>query len=170
MLEQRAQKSIACDIVEEIINKHKEEKSKYIKYYVSDGLKDIKEKYDYPVISGMGTFTILNIIKSSDFLFNKCLILSNSDNYILRKEMVKLGFKITQEKIVKEKNIYYNIILFEKGKCKYTEKEYYVGVNHSDLGMLKEKNKYLLDKYNKLLDTIPLSKQKKLLKKIEHLK
>ncbi len=169
LLEKRGQKSIACDIVPEIINKRKSENSKLINYYVSDGLKDIKEKYDYPILSGMGTFTILNIIKSSVVNYNKCIISSNSDNDILRKEMVKLGFKITKEQIIKEKGKYYNIILFEIGKCNYTEKEYYIGVNHVDLDMLKEKNTYLLNKYNNLLKNIPLSKQKELLKQIKYL-
>lgn len=170
LLEKRGQSSIASDINEQIIDKRKKEGSKLIKYYVSDGLKEIKEYFDYPILSGMGTFTILNILKSSDLNFSKCLMCSNSDNESLRKGMLSLGFIVKNEKVIKEKDKYYNIIMFEKGKYNYTKKELYIGINHLDKDMLKEKNDFLLDKYTKLLKTIPKSKQQELKRKIEYLK
>lgn len=169
-LEKRNQYSIASDINEGIIKNRKKEKSNLIKYYVSDGLKNIEEYYDYPIICGMGTTTILKILKESNLNFNKCLISSNSDNEELRIGMKNLGFVVKEEVIIKEKGKFYNIIMFKKGKYEYTKKELYIGINHIDQNILKEKNKYLLNKYTKLLKKIPKEKQKEILRKIEYLK
>lgn len=169
-LEKRNQYSIASDINEGIIKNRKKEKSNLIKYYVSDGLKNIEEYYDYPIICGMGTTTILKILKESNLNFNKCLISSNSDNEELRIGMKNLGFVVKEEVIIKEKGKFYNIIMFKKGEYEYTKKELYIGINHIDRNILKEKNKYLLNKYTKLLKKIPKEKQKEILRKIEYLK
>lgn len=169
-LEKRNQKSIACDIVKEIIEERKKENSKLIKYYVSDGLKDIDEEFSYPVISGMGTSSILKILKLSKLNFDKCLISSNNDNKTLREEMNKLGFRVQNEIVIKQKNKYYNIIMFEKGKYNYTKEELYLGINHLDKKLYNEKNKYLYKKYCKLINSVPKDKQDNLNEKLSCLK
>ncbi len=157
MLAKRGQSSIAVDIVPSIIEKNKKENnSRLISFYVSDGLKNVNEQlYNMPVLSGMGSYTILDIIKNSSRSFNKVLTASNSKYKILRSEMLKLGFVSVKEQIVKENKKYYNIILFEKGNKKYTKEELYFGRNHVDKKMLKEKNLYLLKKYNKIKNKLP---------------
>ena len=89
-----------------------------IKITVSDGLKNI----DIPlnntiVICGMGTNTILNIIKNSDLKkIDNLIIQSNNDLYLLRKTLVRLGFYIKQEINLEDKKKYYTIIKLKKGK------------------------------------------------------
>jgi len=169
LLAKRGQKSIASDIVEGIIEKRKKENNELIEYYVSDGLRDIHVKYDYPVICGMGTFTILNIIKESKKDFNKCLISSNNDNELLRREMNNLGFVVEKELVIKDKNKFYNIIMFKKGKYNYTDKELYLGINHLDYEMFEEKKKSLLKKYKKIINNIPVEKRDEIKRKIDFL-
>ena len=118
----------------------------------------------------MGTFTILNIIEKSNLDFNKIIICSNNNYEILRRKMNKLGFLIELEEIVKEKNKFYNIIIFKKGKAKYTDKEYFIGVNHTNKKLLNEKTTFLIQKYNMILNKVPLEKQTVLKKELDFLK
>lgn len=165
ILEKKGIKSIACDIVPSIINDRKKENSKYITYYLSDGLTNIDEElYDYPVLSGMGAYTIIDILKNSSLNFDKVLTCSNNKYDILRSKMSKLGFMIDYEIVVKDMNKFYNIIAFKKGHENLSEKEIYIGKNHKDKKMLNEKNKYLKNKYLKLKDIPENSKIKKELK------
>ena len=62
---------------------------------------------------------------------------------------------LLKNKLLKKVKKYYNIILFEKGNKKYTKEELYFGRNHVDKKMLKEKNLYLLKKYNKIKNKLP---------------
>ena len=65
MLSKRNQHSIACDISINVINKAKENiNSPLIDLRVSNGLENIKYKEaDTLVLSGMGTYTIIDILK-----------------------------------------------------------------------------------------------------------
>lgn len=170
-LANRNQASTSCDIVENIIKKRKEENySNLIKYFISDGLKSVpKEEYDLPVISGVGSYTALKIIKESNEQFNKCIICSNGKYKELRLGMLDLGYVVEKECVVKEKKHFYNIIVFKKGKIKYSEKEIYIGKNHTDLEMLNEKNVFLKNKYEQLLKIVPLSEQEEIKKELKYL-
>ena len=168
LLAKRGQRSIACDNVKSIIDQRKSEKhSDLITYYLSDGLKQIPEKYDYPVIAGMGTYNILKIIKESNKKFNKCLILSHSKYKELRLGMLDLGYIVDFEEVIKDNNKFYNLIMFKKGNKNYTEEELYIGINHKNLKLLKEKNNYLKNKYNKIKNKLP--KNSEILKEIKYL-
>ena len=71
----------------------------------------------------MGGLNIVGILKYHTKLYKQVdtLILSpNSDAEILRKEISNLGFHITNEKLVKENNIVYQVIVFKRGKKHYT--------------------------------------------------
>ena len=58
----------------------------------------------------------------------KTIILSpNSDTEKVRKEITKLGYKIEDEQLVKEKNIIYPILIFKKGRKHYSRQEYLFG-------------------------------------------
>lgn len=166
LLAKRGQASVAVDVVSSIIDKlKKQNKNPLISFYKSDGLENINDSlYDMPVLSGMGTYTILNIIKKSNKNFDKVLTCSNGKYKLLRSGMLELGFVSVKEQIVKENNKYYNIILFKKGNKKYSEKELYFGINHQDKKMLKEYNDYLKRKYEKIKNKVP--KDSEVLKEI----
>lgn len=161
LLAKRGQASVAVDVVSSIIDKLKKQiKNPLISFYKSDGLENVDDSlYDMPVLSGMGTYTILNIIKKSNKNFDKVLTCSNRKYKTLRSGMLELGFVSVKEQIVKENNKYYNIILFKKGNKKYSEKELYFGINHQDKKMLKEYNDYLKRKYKKIKNKVPVDSE-----------
>lgn len=130
--------AIGSDISDSAIKSAKENLKKYncdkVKLYVSDGLKDINEKFDVITISGMGTSTILEIL-DTDNLPDNLIISSNNNLEILRKKMNQKGYAIKKEKVVYEKNKYYDIISYEKGKEKLSLFEIAYGKS-SDLDYL----------------------------------
>ena len=127
------------------INKyHLEDK---IKVCLSNGLDNINDEIDTIIISGMGGHTIIDILTNNQEKLNtvnNIIIQSNNDIEYVRRKIVKLGYYISKEKLILDKNIYYTVMLFTKGKKKYTNKEYYFGPI-----LLKENSKIFIEKNNK---------------------
>lgn len=97
------------------------------------------------IISGMGTNTIVGILKyAKDKLtnVNNIIIQSNTDLTFLRKNLMNIGYYIEDETLVEDKKIIYTVIKFTKGKRKYNYKELYLGP------ILIRKNDYLFKKKN----------------------
>ena len=149
-------KCIATDINENALEMAKTNIKKYklgkkIQTKLTDGLTDIDVKDDDNiVISGMGTHTILEIL-STNKLSNTLIISSNNDIELLRREVVKLGYIIDSEIFLFDKNKPYIIIKFIKGIKKYKDMDYEFGP------ILKNNNeykKYLINKYNKIINNI----------------
>lgn len=147
--------SIASDISVNVINKAKETiNNPLIDLRVSDGLLNIKEgESDTLVLSGMGTYTMLDILNKTNLRFKKIITISNNNHDMLRSEMNKLNYKVDSELIIKENNKYYNLINFVEGTCEYTKKDLLLGLNHKDIEKYKEYLSYLLKKYNKIKET-----------------
>lgn len=104
------------------------------------------DEIDTVVIAGMGSNTIVGILKySKDKLqnVNNIIIQSNTDLHFLRKNITNIGYYIEDEVLVEDKNIIYTVIKFSKGKKKYNYKELYLGpilLNKNDeLFQLKNK-------------------------------
>lgn len=127
------------------INKyHLEDK---IKVCLSNGLDNINDEIDTIIISGMGGHTIIDILTNNQEKLNtvnNIIIQSNNDIEYVRRKIVKLGYYISKEELILDKNIYYTVILFTKGKKKYTNKEYYFGPI-----LLKENSKIFIERKNK---------------------
>lgn len=103
------------------------------------------EEVDTVVIAGMGSNTIVGILKySKDKLVNvnNIIVQSNTDLYFLRKNITSIGYYIEDEVLVEDKNIIYTVIKFAKGRKKYSYKELYLGP------ILLEKNDNLFKKKN----------------------
>ena len=149
MLSSRGQSSIASDISEKVINKARLDiKSDLIDLRVSDGLQNIKEgEADTLVLSGMGTYTILDILNKTKLRFKKIITISNNYHDILRSKMNDLNYMIDSELIIKENNKYYNLILFVPGNKKYTDYEINFGLNHKDKELYNEYLNHLKNKY-----------------------
>lgn len=116
------------------------------------------EEIDTIIIAGMGSNTIVGILKySKDKLanVNNIIVQSNTDLYFLRKNMTSIGYYIEDEDLVEDKGIIYTVIKFSKGKKKYNYKELYLGpiLINKDNKLFKEKNK-------KELVTLKMIKQK----------
>lgn len=156
LLAKRGQKSIASDISENVINKTKEEIKKlklddFIDVRLSNGLENItEEETDTLVLTGLGTYTIINILEDTKIKFKKIITISNNNHDMLREKMNKLGYVIDKEQIIRERNKYYNLILFIPGKTNYNEKELLLGKNHIDNFLYEQYLSYLLNKYQKI--------------------
>lgn len=129
-------KAIALDLREGAL---KQARSNIIKYHMenvidvrlSNGLDKInKDEVDTIIISGMGTQTIIDIITiGREKLTNvsDLIIQPNNDYYNLRKSICSLGYKITNEKLAKDKGKIYLIMNFKRGIVKYSQDDYMFG-------------------------------------------
>ena len=113
---------IGIDISSLSINRAYENIKKYnaldnIKLFVSDGLNNINIISNSTlVISGMGTYTMINILKSADLELIDTIILQTNKNYEMLKDYIKtLPYNIVCEMSVEDKRIY-NIIKLKKYK------------------------------------------------------
>lgn len=148
--------SIASDVVDSIIERASEnltlEEKKYIDFRVGSGVTLNENETDYTLVTaGMGTYTILDIVKNSKVRFNKIITISNNHHETLRREMMKMGYFIKLEEIVKEKGKLYNMIIFDTIEREFTNVELIVGYNHQNIELLKERNNLLINKYKEIL-------------------
>ena len=148
--------SIASDLRPNIIENAKKNltplEKEYITFSVSNGVPTILNEEYTLVLSGMGAHTILDILKNSNYRFNKIITISNNNNDILRTEMSKLNYYVLEEEIMKEKGKFYNLIVFDNVKRDYSKEQILVGINHKNKELLKEKNDYLIKKYTSILN------------------
>ncbi len=117
-----------------------------IKLIESDGFKNLANDFDIAVISGMGTDTIIKIL-DTEKLPNKLIISSHKNVDYLREYMQSIGYKIIKEITLKDNNIFYDIIKYEKGKDNLSEYDKLVGKSNNP-----EYKEYLLNKYKKIYD------------------
>ena len=109
---------------QENVKKHHLEKQ--IDARLGNGLEVLKqdEVIDTVLISGMGTSTILKILNNNYLKnINKLILQSNNNHEELRKEVVKLGFIITDEEFFTDKKKNYINIVFKRGNKKYKKDE-----------------------------------------------
>ena len=103
------------------------------KYFVSDGVNNISDAFDFCVIAGMGGHEIAKILKSDKI--NNAIIQPMNNLVFLRKQLCKLGYTIITDEIIFDER-YYNIILIERGQCVLNEFELIFGktnlVNRSE--------------------------------------
>lgn len=148
--------SIASDLRPNIIENAKKNltplEKEYITFSVSNGVPAILNEEYTLVLSGMGAHTILDILKNSNYRFNKIITISNNNHDILRTEMSKLNYYVLEEEIIKEKGKFYNLIVFDNVKRDYSKEQILVGINHKNKELLKEKNDYLIKKYTSILN------------------
>lgn len=127
---------------------------------LGSGLEVVKpEEIDTVVIAGMGSNTIVGILKYSKDKFinvNNIIIQSNTDLYFLRKNIINIGYYIEDEILVEEKGIIYTVIKFCKGKKRYSYKELYLGpilISKND-DLFKKKNEKELNTLKMILKNI----------------
>lgn len=131
-----------------------------IKTYLSDGLENVpKSNLNTLIISGMGATSILHIMDTiQKENIKKIIIQSNNDLYFLRKNLLKKGFILKNEKIIYEKDHFYVIGKFLKEKGKLKKEELYFGIYNKDN---LDYYKYLEEKLSNVLKNIPLKHIKK---------
>ena len=129
-------RAIACDINEGPLKAARENiKQKglgeNIETRLSNGLEKIKQnEADTIVIAGMGGFLIRDILEQGKekigdktILFLQPMVATAE----LRGYLTQNGYEIYKEKLAREGEKFYNILLVKKGNCPYTEKEILFG-------------------------------------------
>ena len=128
-------KAIASDIaegpLEQAKNNIKREKlDGKIDIRLGAGLDTYSNDIDTVIISGMGGRNVISICKDNPKVLKKIKTLTVSPNNYqedVKRYLTKNGFYISNEEFVRDKKFIYQIIIFKKGKKKYTKKEYFFG-------------------------------------------
>ena len=121
-------KAVASDIAEGPLEQAKENikrerLEKEIEVRLGDGLSTYSKEIDTIIISGMGGRNIIGICKKDlKILKNIDTLIISPNNYQedVKRYLCKNGFYIENEEFVKDKKFIYQIIIFKKGKKKYT--------------------------------------------------
>lgn len=136
----------------DVARRNVEASSLNIPLILTDGLNGVDTaKLNTVIISGMGTSTILQILNNPVKMqsINKLVLQSNNDLFLLRKEVIKLGFSLIDETTVYENGFWYVVCLFEKTKIRMlTDKELKYGLVKEDK---KEYYLYLLNRVEEIL-------------------
>lgn len=140
-----------------------------IETVLSDGLKEVDlSKINTLVITGMGTTTILHILKEADLTgIDKIIIQSNNDHVLLREKMNQFGYYLADDEAVFDKNIWYVTMKFVASVKKNSKDEINFGYLKNSLYC-----EYLVKKYKEILTKIPdyLNEEKKeYLEKIKYI-
>jgi len=120
-----------CDVNSFIVNRAINNISKYglldkIDVFVGNGFDDLGLNYNsVMVLAGMGTSTILKILKHNHT--SSIICQTNTDLYDLRKNVCDMGYYISCEDIVFDNNRYYVSIRFEEGISNYSYDELLLG-------------------------------------------
>ena len=128
-------KAIASDIAEGPVEQAKqnikrEHLETEIEVRLGDGLSTYSEEVNTAIISGMGGRTIIGICKNNYKIFKKIdtyILSPNNYQEDVKRFMCKNGYYIENEEFVKDKKFIYQILIFKKGKRKYTKKDYFFG-------------------------------------------
>ena len=138
-----------------------------------NGLEPLKECKDVNtiILSGMGYMSIINILKKiKNSNINKLVVQSNSNPEKVRKFILKNGFYISNESVVLDRNIYYIVTSYKRGKRKYNKFQKEIGmISGNDL------DKYIeveIKKCKVLLTVIPknyIFKRLEIKRKIKYL-
>ena len=138
-----------------------------IKLIEAEGLESYTEGIDTITISGMGGLNINKILDDNrKYLKNINTLILSPNNYSLavKRKLLKLGYYIENESLVKEKNIIYEILVFKKGRKYYSYKKLFLGpilMTKKD-NITKEYYQNLLTTKKSLLKALPKSFRSKI--------
>lgn len=118
-----------------------------VKAFMAEGLSKIDDEVDVVVISGMGGELIVRILSENEHKNVKRFILqANRDVPLVRRYMTSNGYAIIDEIILEEQNKTYEIVVFESGTMKLSDKEILFGPIH-----LQSRPYYFMKHYEALL-------------------
>ena len=131
------------------LNLLKHKVTKQVKLLTCDGIPNIKTDVDYLVLSGMGAITICNILERGDLsLIKKIIVSPNGEEELVRKKLNELNYKTLKEELVRDKNIIYPVLMYEKGTEKLTKME----IKYGKL-LMNNKDSLYQEYYTKKIDT-----------------
>lgn len=121
------QAGIASDLREKPLQKAKQLLKNYpVTFYQTDGFLSIDTPFDVAVIAGMGSYTIIDILKSRSELKEDLIIMPHDNLDVLRRYLAENNFMIEYEKIIYDRH-FYTLFKIKRGKMMISEKEVYTG-------------------------------------------
>ena len=121
------QKGIASDLREKPLQKAKESLKNYpVTFYQSDGFLSIDIPFDVAVIAGMGSYTIIDILKNRPDLKEDLMVMPHDNIDVLRRYLAENNFMIDYEKIIYDRH-FYTLFKIKRGKMMLSEKEIHTG-------------------------------------------
>ena len=165
-------KTVASDNKSGPLKKAKENVKFYkvsdkVKLLEAEGLDSYTKGIDTITISGMGGLNINKILDDNKkYLKNIDTLILSPNNYSLavKRKLLKLGYHIENETLVKERNIIYEILVFKKGRKYYSYKKLFLGpilMTKRD-NVTKEYYQNLLNTKKSLLNALPKSFRNKI--------
>lgn len=144
-------RAIASDVAEGPLNHAKENIKRYhledkIECRLGNGLDTYSEDVNTIIISGMGGRSMIGIFKNHMEVLKKVdTIILSPNNYQVdvKKFLCRHKFYLQNEELVKDGKYIYQILVFKKGKKRYTKKQYFFGP------VLLEKKGKLFEEYYK---------------------
>ncbi len=107
---------------------------------LSDGIKHLTDDIEVVIITGMGGKLIADILNDNLKKVKRLILQPNVAADTLRKHLQSIGFNIIFETIIMDNNIYYEIIVADKGDSFLTEREFMFGPIN-----LKNKTKHFIN-------------------------
>ena len=150
-------KVIASDVNQNALNSainNIKSRNLNIKTVLSDGIDNVDlNDINTLVISGMGTSTILHILKDDKKLkkVKKLILQSNNDHDILREKLNNKGYYLSDEMVIFDKGKWYVTMLFIKSNKKNDGSTLKYGFLNN-----KEYNDYLINYRKMIFKKIPL--------------
>ncbi len=144
-------RAVASDVAEGPLSHARENIKRYhledkIECRLGNGLDTYSDGIDTIIISGMGGRSMIGIFKSHMEVLKKVdTIILSPNNYQIdvKKFLCKHKFYLQNEELVKDGKYIYQILVFKKGKKRYTRKQYFFGP------VLLEKKGKLFEEYYK---------------------
>ena len=166
-------KAVASDNKSGPLKKAKENVNFYkvsdkVKLVNAEGLDSYTKGIDTITISGMGGLNINKIFDDNkEYLKNIDTLILSPNNYSLavKRKLIKFGYHIEDEVLVKEKNIIYEILVFKKGRKYYSYKKLFLGpilMTKKD-NLTKEYYQNILVTKKSLLNALPKSFKNKII-------
>lgn len=149
-------------------------RSNLVRYHVddkiiplfSDGIKDITRDVSTIVIAGMGGTSIVKILKNNPeklVRVQTIIIDAHTAVPLVRREICQMGFAIADEQIVKEDDIFYEIIKFiraDKAIISDEDLEFGPILRHQKSATFKEKYRNRINEIDVLLKKTELPKSR----------
>ena len=109
---------IAADINQQPLDSAFRNANKYgtaekMKFYLSDGVKNIPRDFDTLVCAGMGADTIISILSSAPWLQSdayRLILQCQSKTPVLRKFLSEGGWRITEESVLRDGRFLYTVM------------------------------------------------------------
>lgn len=133
----------------------------------AEGLDSYKRGIDTITISGMGGLNINRILENNkNYLKEITTLILSPNNYSLavKRILIKLGYYINNEVLVKDNNIIYQVLVFKKGRKHYSYKKIFLGpiLMQKKDNLSKEYYQDLLKTKKALLKALPKSFKSKI--------